>query len=722
MNQNITESAKKLLACGLSVIPTRPDKTPAIPWKVYQENRMPIEAVENLFNQNSVSGIAIICGRVSANLEVLDVDCKNDKKGTLWQEFWKVVEDTIPGLLPRTVVTATVNGGYHVYYRCDVIEGNQKLAKNERNEVTIETRSEGGYVVAPPSPGYQLLQGNFDSIPVISEYERSVLLTVAKSFDEQPLPVNREMFLPASNNGLSPFDDYNQRADVVGLLEKHGWQRVKQQNERIHLRRSGKNDGISGNYHSIKRIFYPFTTSSDFEANRGYNPVGVYTILEADGDFSKASKQLYEDGFGDRRAESCKLQMTAKKKTVVPPLVPFPIEGWPTALQEIINTCSETFGTPKDYWAGSVLTASALAIGNKIELHTNYINQPVLWLVLVGEVSSGKSFPMDFCLSYFKKQDNESIRKYDELLSEFKLLSKMTAKERKAEGLYEKPVKPECFQYILNDYTPEALVEAHMVNNRGLLIERDELKGWIDDFGRYNKSGEQSNMLTSWSEIGITYNRKTSGILNILHPCIMVAGGMQPDLLHTLADDNRAENGFLSRLISIYPDNTDKGNYNTNVLNEKVKENWERYLSQLLTLKDQKLTLSKDAQQRYELWYNHNAELINKEESGYLKGVFGKLDIISLRLAIIVSGMNMVCGDLNWGEITDDEMKSALDMTEYFRATALKVYRKIFENNTNDALKKNEVIKYLFNEIGMKKVDISKVLETSRSQVDRVVT
>jgi len=66
-------------------------------------------------------------------------------------------------------------------------------------------------------------------------------------------------------------------------------------------------------------------------------------------------------------------------------------------------------------------------------------------------------------------------------------------------------------------------------------------------------------------------------------------------------------------------------------------------------------------------------------------------------------------------------MESALEITEYFRATALKVYRRIFENSENNGLNKNGVIKYLFNEMGMKKADISKVLETSRSQVDRVI-
>src|SRR5690606_14975719 len=130
------------------------------------------------------------------------------------------------------------------------------------------------------------------------------------------------------------------------------------------------------------------------------------------------------------------------------------------------------------------------------------------------------------------------------------------------EGIYEKPEKPKCFQNILIDSTPEAMAEAHSINNRGLMIYRDELKGWIDDFGRYAKSGEQSNMLSMWSQQSVTYNRKSSGILNIEKPCVLVAGGIHRELLHTLATENRAENGFLARMISFFPDNTQKQFYN----------------------------------------------------------------------------------------------------------------------------------------------------------------
>ena len=113
-----------------------------------------------------------------------------------------------------------------------------------------------------------------------------------------------------------------------------------------------------------------------------------------------------------------------------------PIEGFPAELQEMISTCSATYGTPRDYWAGAVLIASALGMGNKLKLVTNYPNVPVLWIVLLGDVSSGKSYPLDFCLNYFKELDSRSIMKYKEDLDEYERALKLAPKERPGNGNY----------------------------------------------------------------------------------------------------------------------------------------------------------------------------------------------------------------------------------------------------------------------------------------------
>ena len=104
-----------------------------------------------------------------------------------------------------------------------------------------------------------------------------------------------------------------------------------------------------------------------------------------------------------------------------------------------------------------------------------------------------------------------------------------------------------------------------------------------------------------------------------------------------------------------------------------------------------------------------------------MKGVYGKLDIISLRLAIVMRGMNMACDGVYSEVISVEEMEAAIALTEYFRATAKKVYNRIFENQVKKDADKKSVIRLLFKEGVLNKTEIARAVNTCRAQVDRVI-
>ena len=64
-------------------------------------------------------------------------------------------------------------------------------------------------------------------------------------------------------------------------------------------------------------------------------------------------------------------------------------------------------------------------------------------------------------------------------------------------------------------------------------------------------------------------------------------------------------------------------------------------------------------------------------------------------------------------------MAQALALTEYFRATALKVFRKFFVTIPKSMPKKRDVAAYLNRNSDMNITEISNLLDTSRSQVIR---
>jgi hypothetical protein len=104
---------------------------------------------------------------------------------------------------------------------------------------------------------------------------------------------------------------------------------------------------------------------------------------------------------------------------------------------------------------------------------------------------------------------------------------------------------------------------------------------------------------------------------------------------------------------------------------------------------------------------------------GYLKGVYGKLDIITLRLAVVLRGMNLAYDGIYSEVITAKEMQAVIALTEYFRATALKVYKRIFGKG-ND-INTREVIKYLARRRGYNQHRIAEIVGVKQPYVCKVM-
>ena len=109
---------------------------------------------------------------------------------------------------------------------------------------------------------------------------------------------------------LSPFDDYSARGDVQSLLETHGW-RVDKSNsnsKNIRLTRPGKNGGTSADLRRSDNILFVFTSNSVFEAQRGYNPTQVFTLLNygslSTDAYNKAALKLQDMGYGEASTPS----------------------------------------------------------------------------------------------------------------------------------------------------------------------------------------------------------------------------------------------------------------------------------------------------------------------------------------------------------------------------------------------------------------------------------
>jgi hypothetical protein len=100
--------------------------------------------------------------------------------------------------------------------------------------------------------------------------------------------------------GTSPGDQFNERADVEGLLRSQGWTTRNGK----HWTRPGKSGGISGTLGVVgDRKFYCWTSSAaPLEANQSYSPFALFATFHHGGDFGAAASALAAEGYGERSA------------------------------------------------------------------------------------------------------------------------------------------------------------------------------------------------------------------------------------------------------------------------------------------------------------------------------------------------------------------------------------------------------------------------------------
>ena len=325
-------AALQLAKEGISVVPVSTDgsKRPApFSWRQYQEAKPSTEQLVDWFSSGTQQGVGAICGAVSGNLEMLELEgravaaqihiqAKDMAENSGLGDLWKTIQEGYCEVTP--------SGGIHWLYRIadSITPGNQKLARrpgeNGGVDVLCETRGEGGFVILAPSGGtchpsgdsWKMLSGSIASIPTITFAEREALFSIFKCFDEMPQVENIAQEIKSREVNLAlPGDDYNSKVTWDQILTPLGWSKVYTKGDATAWRRPGKTEGISAttNFNG-KDNLYVFTTSTIFESEHSYSKFAAYATLEHSGNFKAAASALRSQGYG-RPAELNTLQTLA---------------------------------------------------------------------------------------------------------------------------------------------------------------------------------------------------------------------------------------------------------------------------------------------------------------------------------------------------------------------------------------------------------------------------
>lgn len=337
---------------GCSVIPIRTDgsKRPWFSWRVYQETPAEKIAVRHWFErQYADAGVAVICGQVSGNLEMLELEGRAYTSEILASIRDSCDEET--GLIWDRLLTSgysevTPSGGLHLLYRVtdSPVPGNEKVASRAALEeeytalekatrenrpewvavrVLAETRGEGGYVIVAPTSGqchptgkpWVRLTGTPADMLNLTWEERCRVHAVIKEVLHRPPP--QEMVRESNSRALavipstrvpgaplSVAEDFNTRSSWEdSWFTEQGWRIHHREGDEIFWTRPGKDwgDGHSattGMRQGEADCLYVWSTSTTLQAEKPLTKFQVFAHYKFGGDMSGAARSLQRQGYG----------------------------------------------------------------------------------------------------------------------------------------------------------------------------------------------------------------------------------------------------------------------------------------------------------------------------------------------------------------------------------------------------------------------------------------
>jgi hypothetical protein len=243
-----------------------------------------------------------------------------------------------------------------------------------------------------------------------------------------------------------------------------------------------------------------------------------------------------------------------------------PLAGW-------IKDAADAKNTPPDYVAMSLLAGAASMIGTTrwASPWGGWAEPAILWVMLVGNPSAGKSPAMDAVRVGVAKLEREFFSEYRSKCEKHETVVAVAEVNEEAwhanvksaaKNEKEAPPKPDSAKApdapvleraTISDTTIEAAAVVLSGNPRGVILWRDELSAWVGNLDKYG-TGDRAFWLEGYGGRPYTVDRRKLGEpLFIAHMAISVLGGIQPDRLSDQVLDAPAD-GLGARMLYVWPD------------------------------------------------------------------------------------------------------------------------------------------------------------------------
>ena len=269
----------------------------------------------------------------------------------------------------------------------------------------------------------------------------------------------------------------------------------------------------------------------------------------------------------------------------IPPVKPFDPALLPSSLRGWIVDIAERMQCPPDFPAVSAMVALSGILGRKIVIRPkqkdNWIVFPNLWGMEIGRPSLMKSPPMKETLVPIRRMTAEALEQYEKDVAEYIIaqdlhgISIKLAKDKIVKAMkagddpgdlqeqfasLQPPEKPKRRRYTVNDVTVEALGEILSANPNGVILERDELMGFLKSLERAGQEGARAFFLETWTgDATFETDRIGRGNVRIDGVCLSVLGTIQPGPLGMYLNETlrggTGDDGLMQRFqLAVWPD------------------------------------------------------------------------------------------------------------------------------------------------------------------------
>jgi hypothetical protein len=383
----------------------------------------------------------------------------------------------------------------------------------------------------------------------------------------------------------------------------------------------------------------------------------------------------------------------------LPAVDPFPLDVFPAKLQTYITEAAEAHSCPPDFIAVPMLVVAGAAIGNArvLELRRTFQASSSIYACLIGNPGLTKTPAQNFVIKPVHKRSDELSEEHARAMARH-LSAKEEKKQRKRRrdgdddeqvAVSEEVLKQPVEQRIdTSDATVESVADLLSKNYRGLLLHRDELAGWALSMNVYRKGkgADRQFFMSVYSNSPTKVDRKThvGGPLRLPRPHLGILGGATPQMLSVFQEEGGRDDGFLDRIIYIWPDGKSYNPWTNADVRPEVERAWEECVGKLYTLKiggtrkrpaPVGVGLTEPAMREWEALFNGMAGDI--ADDCFDKGLIGpwrKFQTYAARLTLILHELRCACGESISEEIVDaDAVRAAGRVVNYFQSHAVRV-------------------------------------------------